>query len=164
MDDQLTRDSHQYIRYASIVMAAAIVLTVGWSVAGGGGVDETELEAAIHDEINEERQAADVSKVNHDETMAANAKQYSQRMSEDDWFSHDPPDGTKETIGCAYRGENLLKEPDTVGDPDRIADRIVSSWMASEDHKQNILDGGYSRQGIGVSVDNQIIVTQRLCG
>lgn len=104
MDDQLTRDTNQYIRYVSIVMAVAIVLTVGWSVAGGGGVDESELQAAIHEEINEEREAAGVGELRHDESMAANANKYSQRMSDGGWFSHDPPNGAKETASCGYWG------------------------------------------------------------
>jgi len=164
MDEQLARDNNRWVRYASVVVAVLMIASVVWSMSGAGGVSEQELQTAIHEEINAEREAAGVGELRHDESMAANADKYSQRMSDGEWFSHDPPNGAKETTSCGYWGENLLSEPDTVGDPDRIADRLVSSWMASEEHKKNILDGGYSRQGIGVSVDNQIIVTQRLCG
>jgi len=164
MNEQLSQDSNRWVRYMSAGLAILIVASVVWSISGGGAVGETELRTAIHKEINEERKAEGVNTLKMSEKMSNNANAYSARMAEEGWFSHDPPSGKKDMVNCPYRGENLIKQSDTIGDPDQIASELVSSWMASEKHKQNILDGGYGRQGIGVSVDNQIIVTQRLCG
>jgi uncharacterized protein YkwD len=47
-----------------------------------------------------------------------------------------------------------------------IAATTVRVWMGSEDHRRNILDGNYTRQGIGVAVaaDDKVYITQLTCG
>lgn len=46
-----------------------------------------------------------------------------------------------------------------------IAEEIVRGWMDSPDHRQNILDPRYDREGLGVAraSDDRLYVTQNLC-
>ena len=48
---------------------------------------------------------------------------------------------------------------------DELANEIVSNWMSSEGHRENILRKDYLYGGIGIatSMSNQIFVTQTFC-
>jgi uncharacterized protein YkwD len=49
---------------------------------------------------------------------------------------------------------------------DQIAATTSKGWMDSPGHRQNILDKGYTRTGIGVAVagDDKVYITQMFCG
>ena len=46
-----------------------------------------------------------------------------------------------------------------------IAQKMVTGWMNSPDHRVNMLDKTYDREGIGVAVGefNQVLITQNFC-
>ena len=48
---------------------------------------------------------------------------------------------------------------------EELASLVVDGWMASVGHRENILNTGYDRQGIGIAIsaDEKVYVTQNLC-
>jgi len=163
-DPDLSRDSNRWVRLSMAGVAALIILSVAVP-AMTPDADPDKLENEIHTEINEQRQAAGVSALRHDERMRTYAAGYSGRMATEDFFSHTPPDGViKERISCEASGENLFLLPDTKGNESELAAEIVSGWMDSKQHRQNILDPRWREEGVGVSVAGDTIVKQRFCG
>jgi len=49
--------------------------------------------------------------------------------------------------------------------PEEIARSTVAGWMASENHRHNILDATFGATGIGIAIDNEgrIYITQLFC-
>jgi uncharacterized protein YkwD len=48
---------------------------------------------------------------------------------------------------------------------ERIASQTVNGWMNSPGHRENVLDKGYDREGIGVAIgaNEAVYVTQNFC-
>lgn len=48
---------------------------------------------------------------------------------------------------------------------EELASQVVQGWMGSPGHRENILEGSYDREGIGVAVteDQKVYVTQNFC-
>lgn len=83
---------------------------------------------------------------------AAQAK--ADNMVKEGYFSHIRPDGYKwsnfiDSSGYNYRyaGENLAKGYTSV-------DTMVTAWMSSESHKENILNKDYIDTGVGFAFQN----------
>lgn len=88
------------------------------------------------------------------------ARDHSEDMIRKDYFSHDTK-GRNETAeerikrfgytpqGFSFYmiGENIAYGNGTYGEPDNI----MNSWMKSDDHRHNILNGKYREIGIGVT-------------
>lgn len=131
-------------------------------------------EAAVHERVNEVRAGEDLDELAFVDSIADVARAHSVDMIERDYFAHESPDG--ETAGdrmsaffperCRGIGENLAsvgRRPDD--GPADVADRVVSGWMNSDGHRENLLRPGFDEEGIGVafSEDGRVLVTQNLC-
>lgn len=83
-----------------------------------------------------------------DLNKAAQLKAYD--MLADQYWAHTAPDGTEpwawfDEVGYSYMaaGENLAK--------DFTTDKgVVAAWMNSKEHRENVLNAGYSEVGFGV--------------
>lgn len=139
-------------------------------------VDEQVLahERAIHDRVNEVRGQHDLGRLEYDETIATIAREHSADMAERDYFAHESPggEGPDDRLAdvfpehCREIGENIA----TVGrrsddDPDAVAQRIVSGWMDSPGHRENLLREAFDEEGIGVAFadDGRVLATQNYC-
>jgi uncharacterized protein YkwD len=93
-------------------------------------------------------------------TLQKAAREHSTDMIRKDYFSHDTK-GRNETAEARIKrfgytprgynfymvGENIAYGSGTYGEPNSI----MNSWMKSQDHRHNILNGKYREIGIGVS-------------
>ncbi|MBD2313900.1 CAP domain-containing protein [Desertifilum sp. FACHB-1129] len=111
------------------------------------------MEAAVRQEINQIRQQNGLNALEHNEQLAEVARQYSQLMARDNFFSHTGSDGSTLTQrvqagGVSYRvvGENLFKSTNAP-EPVPLA---VDGWMKSQGHRENILRPVFTETGIGV--------------
>jgi uncharacterized protein YkwD len=140
-----------------------------------GDVSSDEIEAAIHDQVNEIRTERGLSELEHDDEIAAISRTHSQDMNERDYFSHTNPEGETpaDRFGdlypaeCRAVGENLAYIQSGAGghgSAESIADRIVQGWMDSDGHRENLLRENWDSQGIGVYIDDgRIDATQKFC-
>jgi uncharacterized protein YkwD len=136
-------------------------------------ISSAAIEARVHERINAIRAENDLSTLDHDGAIATIARTHSYDMAEREYFSHVSPDGKRpaDRFGdlypneCRAVGENLaLVGIPGATDADEIAERIVTGWMTSEGHRENILTGRWDSHGIGVYIDEgRIYTTQNFC-
>ena len=147
-----------------------------------------ELEQKIHQLVNFERRP-DRPTFDWDDELAKLARAHSEDMAKRKYFKHVNPEGMTpmkraEAAGyrvCQLMGENIYQnnlysrviteKKRTTYDwntMDQIAATTLKGWMQSEGHRQNILEKNYTREGIGVAIDQEddgkVYITQVVCG
>ncbi|MGQ3411929.1 CAP domain-containing protein [Natrinema sp. LN54] len=151
-------------------------------------LDRSQVERDVHEAVNEERTARGLEPLSFDTELRDIARGHSEDMAERGYFSHVDPEGNDfadrydaagyECSANGYTGgENIAQTwYDTrvaTGDGEivryenerELADGIVTQWMNSPDHRENILASQWENEGIGVSVtdDGRVYVTQNFC-
>ncbi len=118
------------------------------------------LDTAVLTALNDVRSAHGLRPLRVSPALTAAAAEHSEQMLEDDYFDHTSPDGTSfdqriahyYQFGSRYHhwsvGENLVYEA-----PDLTADQAVALWMASPEHRRNILDPTWREIGIAAMHD-----------
>lgn len=112
-----------------------------------GSADSSDAAARVAELVNKERKAAGKSELTVDDTLSEIAALRAKEITKK--FSHERPDGTScftafEELGASYAtvGENIAMGQ-------KNADDVMNSWMNSSGHKANILDGNFTKIGIG---------------
>jgi len=140
------------------------------SVAIDDGLNRTELEYEIHDEVNERRQQQGMDNLSFNDDLREVARYHSRDMTYRDYVSHTGPDG--ESVSDRYQqfaldctgGENIHFNPEYGSSESEVAKSVVSAWMESQGHRENILRSEYNTEGIGVHTeDGDLAVTQNFC-
>jgi uncharacterized protein YkwD len=112
-----------------------------------------EMEAQIRQQINEIRQQNGLNSLQNNEKLAQVARNYSQLMARDNFFSHTGSDGS--TLAQRVRsarifyimvGENLFTSTN-IPQPVPLA---VHGWMKSPGHRENILRPVFTQTGVGI--------------
>lgn len=123
------------------------------------------LEQQCLDEVNKVRQARRLRPLTFYEDLLSVAREYSRRMAEQHFFSHDDPEGrsVRERVDEAdirWRivGENLAYSKGYVNP---VA-ASIHGWMESPGHRRNILDPGYNLTAVGVwiTADGTVYFTE----
>ncbi|MEK6285888.1 MAG: CAP domain-containing protein [Acidobacteriota bacterium] len=111
------------------------------------------LEQQCLDEINRVRRRSGLPRLNFYEDLLPVAREYSRRMAEERFFSHNDPDGrtVRERVDDAdirWRmvGENLAYSNGYINP---VA-ASLHGWMESPGHRRNILDPDFKLTAIGV--------------
>lgn len=144
-----------------------------------------DIEEKIFEYTNKERTERGLSQLQYDTQLAEIAREHSQDMADNDFFSHinqrgeDPTDRAsrhgypiRKVLGGGYYSdgiaENIGMMPigNVVGigfvanNGDSIAAAQVASWMDSPGHRSNILNPEFDRIGIGVAYNGEYYSTQ----
>lgn len=134
----------------------------------------------IYDQTNAERERAGVPPLTWDDHLAGLAKDYTNRMVDQKFFSHYDPEGHDQSYRAKASGYNAVKDIEGgqrigvseniayVGtgnvagfgyvnptDPASIAGTIMKGWMESKGHRANILDPLSDRIGVGLSYNGE---------
>jgi len=118
---------------------------------------------------NQERIKAGKNPLTYDSALAVVAQDHSNDMALNHFFSHTSPNyGTFATRLVAHQytfwsaGENIAMNSayDPSSNSDTIAKGFVGMWMASEGHRENILNSNYNRIGVGVAYGQACYATQ----
>lgn len=123
-----------------------------------------QMEGLIRDRINTIRQKQGLEPLEPNPQLAQVARDYSQQMARQNFFSHTSPSGETpadrvRAVGLTYWmvGENLFQATNI---PDLVP-AAVEGWMNSPGHRQNLLQSGYTETGVGIwREDNTYYVTQ----
>jgi len=118
-----------------------------------------EVISEIHRLTNEVRQEEGLSELIYDSTLAEIAEVKSVDMLKRVYFSHINPDGCDFTCllkAHQYRanawGENLIQYSSTKAPTaTQLAEYFLDSWVESSGHRDNILSGLYTHEGIGIA-------------
>ena len=151
----------------------------------------SQLEAQIHELVNQERRKASLSSLEEDSALADVARSHSQDMTINDFFNHENLNGQSPSeradaagYSCVNQGYIGIAENIFTGwqfsatitfrststkayfDLDGLAKVVVDGWMDSPGHRRNILTDRYNKEGIGVGVNPEteaVLVTQNFC-
>ena len=156
------------------------------------GFDRAAVERGIHEAVNDERTARGLNELAFDTELRDIAREHSRDMAERDYFSHTSPDG--DTFADRYSdagytcrvdgsgntyytgGENIAQTwydtavrtdggTDTYTTETELANAIVTQWMNSPGHRENILASQWENEGIGIYMtdDGKVYATQNFC-
>jgi uncharacterized protein YkwD len=104
--------------------------------------------------------------------LADVARAHSRDMMARRFFGHVNPDGLSPRDRLARQGlkfkwvaENIYSTRKGTADAAEAAAIIVTGWMNSQGHRQNILDAAFKQIGVGAAVsDDEILATQLFVG
>jgi uncharacterized protein YkwD len=129
-------------------------------------VTPTSLELHTFELVNSERAKNGLRPLVWDAELTRMARLYSEKMASQNFFSHKAPDGeglrersrASGIVGFKRLGENLAYNK---GFTDAATCAVVG-WMRSEGHREHILDGEFTRSGMGIarSADGRVYFTQ----
>lgn len=101
---------------------------------------------------NKERQYSGVAPLSFNEKLSEAAEKKAQDMFEYDYWAHNSPTGKTPWVFVkasgykyVYAGENLARGFSTAQD-------VIKAWMASPDHRNNMLSSNYSDVGFAVKL------------
>jgi len=108
-----------------------------------------DVEDDVIDLVNAERAAVGLHPFNYNSNLAAAARDHSEDMGWQDYFSHTGLDGSSpaDRVTAAGYSYNRLGENIAAGQP--TPEIVVDAWMASPGHKANILDPDFCDIGVG---------------
>ena len=119
-------------------------------------VDPATLEAAMVAGINAQRAAAGLPPLQLDPDLVMVARERSNDMAQKGYFAHVSPTGEtfksdmqSHGVACSWCGENIAYN--NFGDDQTVA-VVLSAWMASPGHRDNILRPSFDRVGVGVAL------------
>lgn len=122
----------------------------GGNPGGQMSAGELALALQVFDLVNQERVAVGIAPLAWDDGAAQVAYAHSVDMDVRDFFSHTNPDGQEPWdrlsaagIGWSTAGENIA-----YGQPDAAS--VMTAWMNSPGHRDNILRASFTRLGVGV--------------
>lgn len=142
-------------------------------------LNQTAVEDAVHERVNAERTDRGFDALAYDEELRGIARGHSQDMIERNFFAHTNPDGDQPIdryddaeydceLGPDRRiaSENIgqVRWSGTSLTADDVADRVVTGWLESRDHRENMFNDTWDREGIGMwANETTVMVTQNFC-
>ena len=146
-----------------MVFAAGFLLFAASAPAGGMSTEQSLLAA-----MNAARAAHGLGPLQLDATLVRAARAHSTDMLRNHFFAHGHFGGRMLAFHVAgpFEGENLAWGAGTLSTPESI----VAEWLASPEHRANLLRHIYSRVGLGIvhgtfhGSANAIVVTADFAG
>lgn len=128
----------------------------------------TDLVNLIHSLTNAAREQNNLADLTFDTRFSALAKERSQDMINQNYFSHTSLSGCD--LHCRFAnsnyktltwGENLAESTSyNMLSTQELADMFMESWLRSSGHRDNLLSKKFTHEGIGVAIKgNRVVVT-----
>lgn len=145
---------HLIRRYGiAAVLIAIIAIQAGYNLTSTGtilGDEAVVTPTALLVDTNNERSKQQLKPLKIDDRLSQAAFLKAQDMFQKQYWAHNAPDGTtpwqwfgQAGYNYAYAGENLAKNYTT-------AESAVAAWMASPQHRANIMNDHYTDAGFAV--------------
>jgi uncharacterized protein YkwD len=135
-----------------LILAAAVIALVAFPAAAGAAAKRTTSTTALLHEINRVRSAHGLRTLAFDPVLARAALAHTREMTATGAFQHGAF-GTRMRqfrVTGPFVGENLAWGSGPFG----TAQGIVKAWLASPEHRANLLRPGFRRVGVGQLVTN----------
>lgn len=119
-----------------------------------------QVEQLVFELTNAERRKAQLGDLAREDKLRQIAEEHSDDMLARGFFEHVNPDGQSpaDRVALEHRqligvtGENIWTGTGVdISDQRMLAETIVKKWMASSEHKDNILKAEYTHLGVGIS-------------
>ena len=121
--------------------------------------DVPDGQAVIHaalTAVNDERAKHQLAPLRLDPALSDAAGFYACRLVEGGFFAHeDLFDGSTVDVRVANFGYAFRKVGENLAAGQRSVDAVMNDWMASPEHRANILDPAYTDIGIGVKLGGE---------
>lgn len=138
-----------------MIVIILVVITLGfYNLATTGSVmgDKVNISAAgLLEQTNKTRASANEVPLTMNVQLNKAAQLKAQNMLEDQYWAHTAPDGTEpwtwfDEVGYRYvaAGENLARDFKT-------DQGVIAAWMNSKEHRENVLNAGYTEVGFGIA-------------
>lgn len=111
------------------------------------------LEDEVVDLVNRERAEVGCDPVAMDSRLDYAAEAHSRDMAERDYFDHTTPEGVNFHDRIRSAGYSNPTTGENLAHGQRTAAEVMAAWMASEGHRENILNCEFALVGIGLDED-----------
>ena len=121
----------------------------------------SQLEVAVWQATNQQRQQYGLAPLQWNDRLSAVARDHSQDMLNRNYFSHTRPDGSgnfqiiERDFAGSWRnmGENIITSSGRpLNDINWMAQHLVTQWMNSPGHRENILTPNFTHLGVGFAM------------
>lgn len=117
---------------------------------GGQTAEQGSYAAKVLSLVNAERAKQGLSALTLDQNLSAVAYAHSKDMAQRSFFSHTNPDGQSPFDRMKANGISYKTAAENIAVGQSSPEQVVSSWMNSEGHRKNILNGNFNKMGIGL--------------
>jgi len=114
-----------------------------------GGSVYANFESEVIDLVNVEREARGLHPLAYDYSLAAAARDHSEDMGVQDYFSHTSLDGRTVGDRILAAGYSYNTYGENIGAGQPTPEIIINSWMSSSGHRANILNPNFCDIGVG---------------
>jgi uncharacterized protein YkwD len=131
-----------------LIALAAVVVGVLGSAASASA--DAGFEGRVLELVNQERAGHGLAPLAASDELQAAARGYAGAMASGGFFAHNGPDGStpaSRVEAAGYRGWSWVAENIAAGQ--RSPEQVMSSWMNSPGHRQNLLSPTAREIGIG---------------
>lgn len=150
----MPRTPLQAVVFLVALWATLTVLAPLARASDGADPELARLEAAFHELVNQAREREGLIPLRRDPSVDRVARAHSRDMIARGYFAHETPEGLTPpdrlarggVTGITLAGENVGLT--NRGDPNR---EIVTGWLASPVHRQNLLAPMFNVTGIGIA-------------
>ena len=115
-----------------------------------GGSCGSADESAVFDLLNQERAKVGAAALKCDLLAAKAARDYSQKMCDERFFSHYGPDGSTPGSRLTAAGDTFTAAGENIAAGYPTPQAVNTGWMNSSGHRANMLSTTYTRVGIGL--------------
>ena len=134
-------------------------------------LNKSEVRMEIHKQVNQERAKRGLRNLSYSKALQRPAQAHSGDMANHSYFSHTSQTGQdfsdryrEHGVNCGGGGENIFRTTGSADLEEDFAKEVVSAWMNSPGHRENILRPRFRAEGLGIAVgDEYTYVTQNFC-
>ena len=113
-------------------------------------INSMSYDRQVRELCNREREAMGVGELAWDDSLARAAQIRAGELVQQ--FSHTRPDGSS-ALDMIPFGNGIRTKGENIASGFGTPESVVNGWMNSEGHRKNILNGNYSKIGVGYYVD-----------
>jgi len=99
---------------------------------------------------NEQRVSQGLSPLRYNETLADAARRKAANMFEENYWAHNSPSGISPWYWFKQAGYNYVHAGENLAKDFGSSDRMISAWMNSPTHRENIVSPEYQEIGLAV--------------
>jgi uncharacterized protein YkwD len=111
------------------------------------------MEARVVTLVNSQRAGVGCTAMTVDSRLATAALDHAKDMATRGYFSHTTPEGKSFDARIRDAGYNLSSAAENIAFGQPSAESVMDAWMASADHKANILNCNLRNIGVGLAYD-----------
>lgn len=137
-------------------------------IVSGGAINETAAEQRVIERINDRRADAGRQPLRHSDHLQAAAQRHARDMHQRDFYAHENPDGEQPWDRAACQASENIHRGDVMGQlrgyqsdetfdtttREGVAAYVVSGWVNSGEHRENMLRPRWRTVGVGVVVED----------